>query len=218
MKKQRDKSKKVVSGKKKDDQQDPKDDSTEAGPSEPTDSIEKSSISSQSDAQAQHIPEASANEAGVSEVTGSDEPVQTSPKPTHNRQHSLSLQSQLRSSSFRRTSVSQAPTSPLLNGSKSPNLPVLSPEGDSINEIYRKQTSRLDELERDNRRLAKDVRDSEARWKKAEEELEELREESGEIAELKLRVGKADIKSEEIERLVCRILLYCYIAIDVYMG
>lgn len=169
--------------------------------------MEKPSTSSQSDMQVPHTSEAKENGTEISEVTGSDEQVQTPLKQTHNRQPSLSLQSQLRSSSFRRTSVSQAPTSPPLNGSKSPILPVLSPEGDSVNEIYRKQTSRLDELERENRRLAKDARDSEARWKKTEQELEELREDSGEIAELKLRAGKADIKSEEVEKLVCGLVL-----------
>lgn len=119
----------------------------------------------------------------------------------------MSLQSQLRSSSFRQNSVSQTPTSPPLSGGRSPNLSVLSPEGDSLNEIYRKQASRLDELERENRRLAKDARENEARWKKTEEELEELRESSGEVAELKSRAGKVDAKSEEIDNLVRRLPL-----------
>ena len=150
----------------------------------------------------QDKPESLEKGPSVSDTVGSDETAQTTSKKIHNRQPSLSLQSQLRSSSFRRTSVSQAPTSPPLNGGRSPNLPVLSPEGDSLNEIYRKQASRLDELEKENRRLAKDARENEARWKKTEEELEELRESSGEVAELKLRAGKVDAKSEEIEKLV----------------
>ena len=135
------------------------------------------------------------------EPAESEDSLKTPSKHTHNRQPSLSLQSKLRSSSFRRTSVSQAPLSPPLNGNRSPILPVLSPEGESVNEIYRKQTSRLDELEKDNRRLVKEARDVETRWKKAEEELEDLRESNSEVAELKLRVGKADAKSEEIEKL-----------------
>lgn len=150
----------------------------------------------------QDKPESLEKGPGASDTVGSDETAQTTSKKIHNRQPSLSLQSQLRSSSFRRTSVSQAPTSPPLNGGRSPNLPVLSPEGDSLNEIYRKQASRLDELEKENRRLAKDARENEARWKKTEEELEELRESNGEVAELKLRAGKVDAKSEEIEKLV----------------
>lgn len=195
MKKQKDKNRKTGSGNKNADQQDSKDDSTEAGFSQTSGAVDN-----QNNIQVHHIPEALENETGVSQVSTPNDLVQTEP---HKRQASLSLQSQLRSSSFRRTSVSQAPTSPPLNGSKSPILPVLSPEGDSVNEIYRKQTSRLDELERENRRLAKDARESETRWKKTEDELEQLREESGEIVELKMKARMADTKSEEVEKLVC---------------
>ena len=127
---------------------------------------------------------------------------QSSSNAGHNRQPSLSLQSRLRSSSFRRGSVSQAPLPSALSGSKSPTLPVLGPDTESVNEIYRKQTSRLDELEKENRRLGKETQDFEARWKKAEKELEELRESSSEVAELKSRVTKADAKSEEADKLV----------------
>lgn len=120
----------------------------------------------------------------------------------HSHQPSLSLQSQLRSSTFRRTSESHAPLSPSLNDSKSPVLPVLSPEGDSVNEIYRKQSSRLDELEKENRRLSKEARDTQLRWDKTEQELEELRESSGHVAELKSRAAKAGAQLEEIEKSV----------------
>lgn len=125
-----------------------------------------------------------------------------SDKP-HIRQPSLSLQSQLRSSTFRRTSVSQAPLSPPPNEIKSPALPILSPEGESINEIYRKQTLRLDELEKENKRLAKEARDLKLRWEKSEEELEDLRESNAELAELRMRAAKVDAQTEEIDRLVC---------------
>lgn len=121
----------------------------------------------------------------------------------HIRQPSLSLQSQLRSSTFRRTSVSQAQLSPPPHEIKSPVLPILSAEGESINEIYRKQTLRLDELERENKRLAKEARDVKLRLEKAEEELEDLRESSAELAELRMRAAKVDAQSEEIDRLVC---------------
>lgn len=123
-------------------------------------------------------------------------------KPPHTRQPSLSLQSRMRSSSFRRTSVSQGPLSPTTNATKSPSLPPLSSEGDAVTEIYRKQASRLDELEKENRRLAKEAGESESRWRKTEEELEELREANGEVAELKSRAGRADAKDEEAEKLV----------------
>lgn len=209
LKKQKDKSKKPGGSKKKDAQQDSKDESPEAATSEDTEPVKGPSLSNAEDEPIQDTPEPSEKEAEVPETAGSYESAQTSSKQTHNRQSSLSLQSQLRSSSFRQTSGSQAPTSPSLNDGRSPKLPVLSPEGDSLNEIYRKQAFRLDELERDNRRLAKDARENEARWKKTEEELEELRESRGEVAELKSRVGKADAKSEEIEKLVRRLPLNC---------
>ena len=106
----------------------------------------------------------------------------------------------MRSSSFRRTSVSQGPLSP--NGTKSPELPLLSPDSDSVNSIYRKQAARLDELEKENRRLAKDAQEAEKRRRHTEEELEELREASAEVAELKSRAQKAEAQIEELNKLV----------------
>lgn len=85
---------------------------------------------------------------------------------------------------------------------KSPVLPILSAEGESINDIYRKQTLRLDELERENKRLAKEARDIKLRLEKAEEELEDLRESSAELTELRIRASKVDAQTEEIDRLV----------------
>ena len=120
----------------------------------------------------------------------------------HVRQPSLSVQSQLRSSNFRRTSVSQTPSSPPPHDIKSPILPILSAEGESINDIYRKQTLRLDELEKENKRLAKEARDVKLRLEKAEEELEDLRESSAELGELRMRATKVDAQTEEIDRLV----------------
>ena len=134
------------------------------------------------------------------EANQSEQGPEAPAKPPHNRQPSLSLQSKLRSSSFRRTSVSQGPLSP--NGTKSPDLPVLPPDGDSVNSIYRRQAARLDELEKENRRLAKDLQEAEKRWRHAEAELEELREASGEAAELKSRAQKAEVQMEEYQKLV----------------
>ncbi|KFY46637.1 hypothetical protein V495_02327 [Pseudogymnoascus sp. VKM F-4514 (FW-929)] len=82
------------------------------------------------------------------------------------RQPSLSVQSKMRSSSFRQGS-GPGPLSP----------PILSPEGgDTAPEIHRRQQAKIDELEKENKRLAKETSESERRWKKAEEDLEELRE------------------------------------------
>lgn len=143
------------------------------------------------------IDEAQANDAtNIGSVTAAA-------KPAHNRQPSLSLQSRMRSSSFRRNSVSQGPMSPSTNGAKSPTLGITSPDGDTITDIYRKQAARLDELERENRRLAKEASDAEGRWKSMEAEIEELREASPEVAELRYRAQQADAKDEEISKLVC---------------
>ncbi len=84
----------------------------------------------------------------------------------HQRQPSLTLQSKMRSSSFRASS----------GGPLSPNYLPFSPDGDTAPDIYRKQALRIEELEMENKRLAKEATDGERRWKKAEEELEELRE------------------------------------------
>lgn len=201
MKKQKDKGKKPGNEKKKDEQRDLKEEPIHNGGA--GDIVAENS----------HSPLAVHNEdKSTAEGAGNHgEPpdavetqaLHTAPsEKTHNRQPSLSLQSQLRSSTFRRTSVSQTPLSPPPYEIKSPTLPVLSPEGESINDIYRKQTLRLDELEKENKRLVKEVRDVRLRWEKAEQELEDLRESNGEFAELKMRATKVDAQNEELIRLV----------------
>ena len=192
MKKLKEKGKTPSSGPKKEDPQEPKEEPTEASRSEKNDALEQ-------EAQTAIHPEEKEDVAPKSP----SETTETLAQPAHHRQPSLSLQSKMRSSSFRRTSMSQNPSSPSKNGAKSPILPMLSPDGDSVTEIYRKQAARLDELERENKRLAKEAQDSEGRWRKTEEALEELREARGEFAELKARAGKVDAKNEEIEKLVC---------------
>lgn len=72
-------------------------------------------------------------------------------------------QSKLRSSSFRQ-------------GTVSPTGFPLSPEGETAPDIYRKQVARIEDLEKENKRLAKEAADSEKRTQKAEEELADLRE------------------------------------------
>jgi len=139
---------------------------------------------------------------GVQAETKHEEKEETPPKPTHNRQPSLSLQSKMRSSSFRRTSVGQGPLSPTTNNLRSPTLPPLTPDGDTIPDIYRKQAVRLEELEKENKRLEKQSQDAEARWRKTEAELEEARETNSEAAELRARLEKAGEREEELVRLV----------------
>ena len=126
-------------------------------------------------------------------------------KTGHGRQPSLSVQSRMRSTSFRRASGGYTPVSPtsaIASGKGPTNLPTLSPEGDAVTEIYRKQASRLEELERENKRLARELEAAETRWRKSEEELEELREGNVKVAELQARAEKADAKNEEITKLV----------------
>lgn len=124
----------------------------------------------------------------------------TTPRAPHGRQPSLSIQSKMRSSSFRNASGSavNVPTSPVA----ATGLAPLTPEGNSMGEIYRKQAARLEELERENKRLVKDLDASENRWRKAEEELEELRSNSAQIAELKIRAERSEGKADEAEKLV----------------
>ncbi|KXH61039.1 M protein repeat protein [Colletotrichum salicis] len=87
-------------------------------------------------------------------------------------QPSLAQQSKLRSASFRQGFVSAG------NGPLSPSAE--GPEGETATDIYRKQHARIEELEKENKRLAKDSTDAERRWKKAEDELADLRETEGE--------------------------------------
>lgn len=65
-------------------------------------------------------------------------------------------------------------------------------------DIYRKQTLRIEELEKENRRLEKDSQASETRWRRLEEELEELRETVSEVSALR---AKSKESNEEISRL-----------------
>ncbi|RYP30437.1 hypothetical protein DL767_006248 [Monosporascus sp. MG133] len=101
--------------------------------------------------------------------------------PTQTSPPSLSQQSKLRSSSFRQGTVS--PTGFALNS-----------EGETAPEIYRKQVARIEDLEKENKRLAKEAADAEKQWRKAEEELAELREADVD--------GKKDNRSDsEVEKL-----------------
>ncbi|KAL9591780.1 MAG: hypothetical protein Q9179_007379 [Wetmoreana sp. 5 TL-2023] len=193
LKKQKEKSKKGASQKKKEDTL-----ATEEEPAEPSSATEPeapATTAEASNAEAKDVQAHPITEDKKAEET--DEPSAIPPKPSHNRQPSLSQQSRMRSTSFRRTSGTQLPTSPTLNGSKSP---ILDPEGD-VTEIYRKQAARLDELEKENKRLAREGRDAEARWKRTEEELEELREANSELGSLKSKASQTASLIEEIAKL-----------------
>ncbi|PGH23058.1 hypothetical protein AJ80_02831 [Polytolypa hystricis UAMH7299] len=124
----------------------------------------------------------------------------------HGRQPSLSLQSKIRSSSFRRTAADtqQQPSFPS-SSIKSPPLPPLSPDGDAVPEVFRKQALRLEELEKETKRLERELEDVEARRKKSEEALEDFRDASGDVVELKERLERAERKGEEVEKLKAEI-------------
>lgn len=126
----------------------------------------------------------------------------------HDRQPSLSIQSKMRSSSFRKTSVSQGSVSPSPSTAiRSPTLPPLSADGDSVQEVYRKQSTRIEELERENKRMEKELEEASGRWRKTEEQLEDLRESTVDTADLKDKLEKAQQKATDIDALVCLLLL-----------
>ena len=203
MKKQKGKTQKPVGAKKKDDSKEVKEeadapDITEQG-GDPAEHA-KSSAEGDNNESATTFPETKGEAKPEKSTDDAAEPPASN--DAHNRQPSLSIQSKMRSSSFRRQSLSQGPLSPTANGSKSPDLPTLTPEGDSINSIYRKQAARVDELERENRRLAKEAQENEKRWRKTEDQLEEIREASGDVAQLKARAEEADARIEEFNKVV----------------
>lgn len=115
---------------------------------------------------------------------------------SHHRAPSVSQQSKMRSSSFRQSS----------GGLNSPGY--FPADGDTAPEIYRKQAVKIEELEKENKRLTKDASDGEKRWKKAEEELEDLREAEGDSPS-KLTAGGS---SGEIEKLV-RNMIFIYLVL-----
>lgn len=134
---------------------------------------------SQPDDEAIEEAKAEATEEDKAEEEPEHKVVESSPSETP----SLAQQSKLRSTSFRAGSiVSPGPMSPGPFG----------PEGDTAPDIYRKHVARIEELEKENKRITKDATDSEKRWKKAEEELADLRESDGK-----------DSKDGQAEKLVC---------------
>lgn len=142
--------------------------------------------------------------------TSPDPETETEPAPLdtprgHGRQPSLSIQSKIRSSSFRKTSVSQGSASPS-SALKSPkeSLPPLTGDGESVHGVFQKQSTRIAELEKENKRLEKDLADATARWRKTEEQVEDLREASVDGDALREQLKVAEDKVASIESLVGR--------------
>ncbi|KAK3903091.1 hypothetical protein C8A05DRAFT_14928 [Staphylotrichum tortipilum] len=149
--------------------------------------------------------EASPEDSAPAELTS---PVPASSTP------SLSQQSKARSTSFRQGSVSipagAAPLSPSLGGGAgATGLGLFSPEGETAPDIYRKHVQRIEELERENRGLVKEVRDVEGRWRKAEGELADLREGEGgegqgEVMKLKTDLAALQRQNAQLQSQLAR--------------
>ncbi len=157
----------------------------------------EATLEAQNESPAQDVDGTKEEEGDDSKVP--DETVSDLNPASHQRQPSLSLQSKMRSSSFRAAS----------GGPLSPNYAPFSPDGDTAPDIYRKQALRIEELEKETKRLAKEASDGERRWRKAEEELEELREAEDDTTSKQDTSPKL---SGELEKLVrvsvsCRLVM-----------
>ena len=108
------------------------------------------------------------------ENAGGDETiVDETMKANASRKMSISVQSKQRSESFRQGT---APLSP----------------GVEVQDLYRKQAARIEELERESKAYKEQSEEGTARLAKAEEELESLREGSSDLADLKTKAKDAD--------------------------
>ncbi|KAH8671168.1 hypothetical protein BX600DRAFT_240880 [Xylariales sp. PMI_506] len=133
------------------------------------------------------VEESNAEEKSPQEEPKDEEEATELPTP--------SQQSKLRSVSFRAGSISSSgPLSP-------------TGEGETAADIYRKQVARIDDLEKENKRLAKESADSEKRWQKAEEELADLRESDtktsegsdGQIAKLQEEIAALQRQNAQLQ-------------------
>ncbi|KAF1815039.1 hypothetical protein P152DRAFT_391352, partial [Eremomyces bilateralis CBS 781.70] len=133
------------------------------------------------------------DEEQVAEETTTDSP-EKKPKASHGRQPSQSIQSKMRSEAFR---GGHGPTSP--TALKSPTQ-VTSP-ADDVQDIYRKQVQRIEQLEQENKKLVAEARENSDKVKKVQDELEELREAHADGAEIKSKADQAEQFSKQIEEL-----------------
>ncbi|KAI1934871.1 hypothetical protein LOZ12_006148 [Ophidiomyces ophidiicola] len=152
------------------------------------------------DAAPETFPDASPGDAAESGERPGEDEVSAS-ESRQRRQPSLSIQSKIRSSSFRDASISQTGLTPTGSAIKSPPLPPLSPGGNTAPELFRKQALKLEELEKENKRLEKELATATAKWRKSEEQLDDLRETNSETVELKDKLTAAEKKAEEIDQL-----------------
>jgi sulfur transfer protein SufE len=71
-----------------------------------------------------------------------------------------------------------------------------------VHEVFRKQSTRIEDLEKDNKRMENELSEATARWRKTEDQLEDLREASVDAAELREKLKEAEEKVASIESLV----------------
>ncbi|CAK7265470.1 hypothetical protein SEPCBS119000_001528 [Sporothrix epigloea] len=136
------------------------------------------------------------NEPAKQGIAGDDDDTKdsasssASPKATA---PSLSEQSRLRSTSFRHGGPGPGPGGPL-----SPSA-----DGETAADIYRKQVMRIEELERQNKRLVKDAADAEKRWQKAEDALADARDgasaDTPELAKLKSDIAALTRQNAQLQ-------------------
>lgn len=111
---------------------------------------------------------------------------------SHTRKPSASQESRLRSSSFRASmGINQGPTSPTLKS------PILSSPTNEAADIYRKQAARIEDLEKDNKKLESEL----TKLRDVEEELDELREANSDLTLLRERAEEADKLKSEVASL-----------------
>jgi len=105
-------------------------------------------------------------EDATEEPTTTESSTPAESRPSHGRGPSVSLQSKMRSESFRKSS---GPLSPSI---KSPILPSIGSDGDSLQELLRKQAQRLEELEKQNKSLLEEKNKLVEQIDQLEEELD----------------------------------------------
>ncbi|KAF2272519.1 uncharacterized protein EI97DRAFT_504179 [Westerdykella ornata] len=178
-------------GKKKDDKTSTT--ATDASEAEAsTSTADKAEEQAPEDTKAGPAPvEAASPSAGPVEDDEPSELPKSTPTPSHGRKPSVAVESRLRSESFYRGGDTGTPTSP----------PPITPGGGVSGDIYREQAHRIEELEKENKRLASEVEEAEKRWRKGEEELEELREGRGDLALAAERGKEVEQLKSEVESL-----------------
>ena len=131
-------------------------------------------------------PKTADEEPAVETTEDADQVAAEPTTPTLDRKQSESAKSRLRSESFRRGSTT-LPGPPGGNGTVDAET--------EVQDIYRKQTQRIEELEKENKRLQEEASNAAKKISERDNELEELREGSGEARMLKDR-------TEELGKLV----------------